>query len=145
MHDSGKILIGLIIFILIATIPITYNIFAKRYCEVETHDLEILPKAGKECVRPVDYMRPNHMDLLNEWRDDVVRQGDRFTMGPNGLQIEKSLSNTCMDCHSNKENFCDRCHNYLSVSPYCWDCHLMPSELVETELAAQPEAEEIDR
>jgi hypothetical protein len=35
-----------------------------------------------------------------------------------------SLSNTCLDCHSNKAEFCDRCHNYASVSPYCWDCHI---------------------
>ena len=36
-----------------------------------------------------------------------------------------SLSNTCLDCHSNKADFCDKCHNYASVRPYCWDC---PSE-----------------
>ena len=27
-----------------------------------------------------------------------------------------SLSNTCLDCHSNKAEFCDRCHNYASVT-----------------------------
>ena len=28
-----------------------------------------------------------------------------------------SLTRTCMDCHSNKAEFCDRCHNYLAVRP----------------------------
>jgi hypothetical protein len=33
-----------------------------------------------------------------------------------------------MDCHSDKTKFCDQCHNYLSVNPYCWDCHIAPEE-----------------
>ena len=28
-----------------------------------------------------------------------------------------SLSNTCLDCHSNKAEFCDNCHTYASVKP----------------------------
>jgi hypothetical protein len=35
---------------------------------------------------------------------------------------------TCLECHSNKTKFCDQCHNYLDVQPYCWDCHLVPKE-----------------
>jgi len=69
------------------------------------------------------------MDLLNQWRDQVVRQGSRYMVGPRGARLEKSLTNSCLDCHSNKENFCDRCHNYMAVSPYCFNCHLTPKEL----------------
>ena len=29
----------------------------------------------------------------------------------------------CLDCHSNTAEFCDRCHDYASVRPYCWHCH----------------------
>ncbi len=140
MHDSGKIIIGLIIFVLIATLPIIYNMMA---CDVSgAPEMEIPPEAGKECVRDAEYMRPNHMDLLNQWRDEVVRDGDRFTTGPDGSRIEKSLSNTCMDCHSNKENFCDRCHNYMAVDPYCWDCHNMPKEFDKTDMAHSTEQKE---
>ncbi|TKJ40793.1 hypothetical protein CEE37_07460 [candidate division LCP-89 bacterium B3_LCP] len=142
MFDSKYIIIGLIIFVLIVTIPISYNLFALNKCEVGVPELEILPKAGDKCVKSREYMRPFHMDLLNQWRDDVVRRGDRFTTGPDGKLIEKSLSNTCMDCHSNKENFCDRCHNYASVSPYCWDCHIAPTEIRDTDLAIHVEREE---
>jgi hypothetical protein len=31
-----------------------------------------------------------------------------------------------MDCHSNKKEFCDTCHDYSSVTPYCWSCHIEP-------------------
>jgi hypothetical protein len=33
-----------------------------------------------------------------------------------------------MECHSNKTKFCDQCHNYMGVAPYCWDCHIAPKE-----------------
>jgi hypothetical protein len=33
-----------------------------------------------------------------------------------------------MDCHSNKSKFCDQCHNYVDVDPFCWDCHIEPKE-----------------
>jgi hypothetical protein len=38
-----------------------------------------------------------------------------------------SLTGTCLTgCHTNKAEFCDRCHNYAAVSVYCWDCHVDP-------------------
>ena len=142
MSDTGKIVIGLIVFLIIMTFPVWYNIVngvtSMQDPEIATKDIP-----GKDkCVRSAEYMRPFHMDILNDWRDEVVRQGDRFTVGPYGQQIEKSLSNTCMDCHSNKENFCDRCHNFMAVDPYCWDCHIMPSEVAETEVAMAAEPKE---
>jgi len=72
-------------------------------------------------------MRASHMDLLNQWRDDVVRVGNRdYKSTLTGKTFDMSLSRTCMDCHSNKADFCDRCHDFLSVDPYCWDCHVEP-------------------
>lgn len=144
MYNGGKIIIGLVIFILIVTIPITYNIFARGNAG-GVPELEILPQAGEKCVQSKEYMTPNHMDLLNQWRNEVVRQGNRFTEGPDGQRMEKSLTNTCLDCHSNKENFCDRCHNYMAVDPYCWDCHLTPAEIAGAELAVIADSKEVPR
>ena len=63
----------------------------------------------------------------NQWRDDVVRKGEReYVSSSNGKIFDMSLSRTCMDCHSNKAEFCDACHTYMAVSPYCWDCHVEP-------------------
>ena len=39
-----------------------------------------------------------------------------------------SLSQSCLGCHSNKEQFCDACHNYAGVKPNCWSCHIVPKE-----------------
>jgi hypothetical protein len=69
-------------------------------------------------------MRADHMQLLDLWRHSVVREGKRIYVNPDGKEYNMSLSNTCLDCHSNKAEFCDRCHNYASVRPYCWDCHI---------------------
>ena len=48
-------------------------------------------------------------------------------------RVEKvlaSLSNNCMECHSNKSQFCDQCHNYVAVVPNCWGCHLPKEQQV---------------
>jgi hypothetical protein len=69
------------------------------------------------------------MDLLNEWREKVVRDEERIYTSPGGKEFEMSLSNTCTNCHSNKSEFCDRCHDYLGVTPYCWNCHVEPPQM----------------
>ena len=38
----------------------------------------------------------------------------------------ETINAACMKCHANKAEFCDKCHNSNSVSPYCWDCHVAP-------------------
>jgi len=84
---------------------------------------------GKErCVMPVEYMRTSHMNLLGNWRETVVRTGARRYTGSDGREFLRSLTATCLDCHSNKSTFCDACHNYLAVTPDCWDCHVAPRE-----------------
>jgi hypothetical protein len=87
------------------------------------------PKDYTECVAPVQEMRTSHMVLLNQWRDDILREGgSRIGKTANGTEYVRSLQNGCMKCHSDKKKFCDECHNYTSVKPYCWDCHLQPKE-----------------
>ena len=86
--------------------------------------------AEKQCVMPTEYMRAKHMDLLNDWRNAVVRDGIRIHTSHEGRKFNMSLTNTCMDCHSNKADFCDQCHNYSAVGqPNCWDCHIVPGEV----------------
>ncbi len=75
-----------------------------------------------------EFMVESHMQLLNDWRDEAVRQGKRVYVATNGKEYVVSLQNTCMECHSNKSKFCDQCHNYAEVNPYCWECHIEPKE-----------------
>lgn len=126
MYDSGKVIVGIIVFILIFSSPIWLNLASGT-----SATQPVLEKASKgtACVMETEYMRPNHMDLLNFWRDDVVRNADRVHTAPDGTKYNKSLSNTCLDCHVSRENFCNRCHNYMGVNPYCWTCHIVPGEV----------------
>ena len=122
MKDKKLIITGMIIFFIIVTFPFWYN----RGKAAPQPDLILTAKAkaAKVCVRSTEYMKAEHMQLLDVWRDSVVRRGERMYVSPTGKEYNMSLSNTCLDCHSNKADFCDRCHNYASVRPYCWDCHI---------------------
>ena len=122
MKDKKLIMTGVIIFIIIGTFPFWYN----RGKAAPAPELQLTQKAkaAEECVRSTEFMKADHMQLLDVWRDSVVRRGERIYVSPAGKEYTMSLTNTCLDCHSNKADFCDRCHNYASVRPYCWDCHI---------------------
>jgi hypothetical protein len=122
MNDKNKIIAGLIIFVVIVSFPVLYNM--GRAKPVPEPELTPKAKAAKQCVRETEYMKAEHMQLLDTWREDVVRKGNRIYVNAEGKAFDMSLSNTCLDCHSNKAQFCDTCHNYASVDPYCWDCHI---------------------
>ncbi len=42
---------------------------------------------------------------------------------------EISLEKAFMKCHTSRKEFCEKCHVKVSVSPYCWDCHVAPEEV----------------
>ncbi len=131
MYDKGKVLIGLAIFVIAALSIVGYN---ATMGDVDSFRTDGKPGPEKpvghdKCVKETAYMQTSHMVLLNEWRDEVIREGKRElveTVG--GEMVEKSLQNGCMGCHISKVKFCDRCHDYTNVKPYCWDCHLAPVE-----------------
>ncbi len=157
MYDGWKIVLGLIIGLGLFLSPLVYNLGG----ETKAPEPELTAKAKKEgvCVAPKPYMTAWHMQLLDTWRQEVVRDGDRFynsnpdlwwnysldntmverwrrlttasdtsKVGQPGKIYYKSLQLTCMECHANKAKFCDECHNYMGVTPYCWDCHIEPKE-----------------
>jgi hypothetical protein len=134
MYDGWKIIIGIIIFIGIATFPILYDIGKASVPppEPKIDTPEIQKMAEKKCIEPKSYMKTEHMVMLNDWRDSVVRDGNRIYIASDGKEYAMSLQNTCMKCHSNKKKFCDECHNYVEVTPYCWDCHIEPKEEGQT-------------
>jgi hypothetical protein len=89
------------------------------------------------CVRDTDFMRRNHMELIQHDRDVTVHQGIRT--------LDGSLKE-CVTCHANKHEsgefvpvtamsgpggsqFCASCHAYTSVSLDCFQCHsTVPTE-----------------
>ncbi len=129
MYDLGKIGIGIIIFLALALFPV-YSNFGKevKKPEPKIDTPEIQKMVDKKCVESKEFMRAGHMQLLNDWRDSALREGDRLYIGENGKEHHISLQNSCMKCHSNKKKFCDECHSYAAVNPYCWDCHFVKEE-----------------
>ena len=125
MYDTGKILTGLILFLGLITFPIWYNdLTGKAATKPEP---KIITKE-KQCVAATPYMRDSHMKLLIQWREKAVRENMRLYKGIDGKTHVMSLTNTCLNCHSNKEQFCDQCHNYVGLAPTCWNCHIIPEE-----------------
>jgi hypothetical protein len=122
MRDRGIIYTGLLLFLVFLTLPVWHNLFAGVTAKGPE---PVLPKNEKQCVAPADYMKRSHMNLLLDWRETVVRTGAREYTAPDGRRFNMSLSNTCLhQCHTDKSEFCDRCHNYEAVALPCWDCHV---------------------
>jgi hypothetical protein len=81
---------------------------------------------GGQCVRPTDWMRRNHMDLIKHDRTVTVHQGVRT--------VDGSLS-ACVACHANQDpqgghlpvdapgQFCASCHEFTGTTLDCFSCH----------------------
>jgi hypothetical protein len=126
MYDGGKIITGLVIGVGLLLFPVFYN--AGKAAKAPERVLTEKAKAAQQCVEPKSFMTTEHMKMLDEWRQQVVRDDVRYYKSTSGRMYYKGLQTTCMDCHSNKSKFCDQCHNYMGVAPYCWDCHIAPKE-----------------
>ena len=133
LYDGNKIIPGLLLFVLVVALPSLYTCAsggAKARPTIaipETKDCPPGEMCG--CVEDRDYMRSYHMDLLDQWRDTAIRDGKRIFISERWGEahpIEISLSNTCIGCHDSKKDFCDKCHTYAGVEPYCWSCHVIP-------------------
>jgi hypothetical protein len=125
MRERALIAGGVAVFLILFTYPLWHALAAGT--QAKQPQLK-LPTEAKECVAPIPYMRAAHMRLLIEWRENVVRNGVRQIHATNGKSYDASLTRTCLgQCHTDREQFCDRCHNYAGVSSlYCWDCHNKP-------------------
>ncbi|MEL1134682.1 sulfate reduction electron transfer complex DsrMKJOP subunit DsrJ [Desulfitobacterium sp. THU1] len=131
MHRKRKIILGLIIFSALAALPFLYNLGRENKGPNTSITTPRIQELGvTQCIESTEYMRANHMKLLVDWRDDVVRNGDRTYVNSRGESYQKSLD-TCLDCHhdpnlNTEEQFCVKCHNYSSVQPDCRQCHTWP-------------------
>lgn len=143
--DMPLIVLGLLVFVALMLGATMAN---RGLGKFRTKPVLELPKHEKFCVRDAAYMRENHMKLLNDWRDQVVRDEVRKEKIPRldahgkvikdasgktvYQTIERSLTKTCLRCHSNPRTFCQRCHEYAGVIKHggtvqCFDCHIMPN------------------
>ena len=126
MQKKTNIVVGILVFVRVMTAPIWMN-FGKDSgnsavdVSLDTPTINALDE--KQCIYDTEYMRENHMEILHQWKVQVVRDGNRVMVTPDGREFEMSLQNTCLDCHSNYDEFCEKCHNANGIDPNCWTCH----------------------
>jgi len=123
VYDKGKIIGGLAIFLCVAAFPAWYVTASGK---ADYHPNPVLPVGENQCVESTEYMKQYHMQLLQQWRDADVRKDITTYTASDNKTYKISLTGTCLQCHSNKSEFCDSCHNYEGVSPNCWECHNVP-------------------
>lgn len=123
MFDAGKVGVGLAAFVVLGSLPLSYNLLSGKAAGEPTLTLGT---HEKECVLPAKEMRAMHMKVLDDWRDRVVRDDERVTQVSGGRSLRMSLTGTCLGCHTQKAEFCDRCHGYAAVDLDCFGCHLTP-------------------
>ncbi len=116
--------LGMVLAVLV-TASLGFGSFASSH-EGAERDHRIGANAGDACVRETEWMRRNHMELLQHDRDRTLRMGIR--------PVDGSLKG-CVDCHANKDDqghfipvdaegeFCAGCHAYTAVSLDCFECH----------------------
>ncbi len=118
-NDSGgRVGLTVIIVLLILT-PFVYAIADRVIpagADLDTEFLEYPGPEHPECVRDTEYMRHHHWELLTGVREEVVRYGVR-----GDVSLDK-----CKDCHTSREQFCNKCHNAVSLQPDCFGCHYYP-------------------
>ncbi len=125
MYNAKAVILGIVIFVAIFSSPFWPSWIGKDY----TNTGVVLPTNEKTCIEDTEFMRANHMRLLNEWRDQALREENReYVSALTGKKFAISLQNTCMKCHNNYAEFCEKCHVANSVYPYCWTCHIIPTE-----------------
>ncbi|WP_283171158.1 sulfate reduction electron transfer complex DsrMKJOP subunit DsrJ [Curtanaerobium respiraculi] len=124
MSAKAKIALFSIVFCVLIALPFAANIgSASEQPEPSLDTPAINAMKDKKCVDDTEYMRTSHMKMLIEWRDEVVRSGNRYYTNEDGQVYEMSIDKTCLQCHSNPSEFCDSCHTYANVNISCWDCH----------------------
>ncbi len=122
MHGKAWVISGMIFFAALAAFPFYWHSIgqSKPFPQLE------MPGKAKKCIESTDFMRADHMRLLDAWRVSVVRDDLLMYTASNGKSYEMNLHKTCLGCHVSTAKFCDRCHEYNDVKPPCWDCHVAP-------------------
>jgi hypothetical protein len=124
-RPSGRMALLWAIPVLIILLPLAYSLVSSITAQGADATEAFLERPDPEkgsCVREKAYMRYHHWELLREIREEVVRYGRREEIERNGKRMEVGL-NTCKECHTSRERFCDQCHHAVSLYPDCFDCH----------------------
>lgn len=132
LYKNRRIIAGIIIFVAILAIPFLNNWGkSNKGPDINLNTVAINQLANKQCIEPTAWMRANHMKLLDQWRNEYVREGKTVYVNSQGKSFKIGID-TCFNCHYNpalspSQQFCVKCHDYASVQPTCWNCHPWPT------------------
>ena len=96
---------------------------------------------GDSCVEDTEFMRRNHMTLLQHEHGESRSQD---------TPSEGHTVKECVDCHAvmgpkgrpvtadSPEHFCRSCHDYVAVKIDCFDCHRSRGRRVATTRPREP-------
>ena len=130
MIDGGRIVGGIAILLVSAAVPIwVVSVHGATQTGV------FAAGRGSRCIEPRARMRREHPQLLATWRQLAVRTGVRQYQTQDGLRVRISLVGSCLGCHGNATEFCDRCHATVAVSLDCWGCHATSARESSAQLA----------
>lgn len=131
MYDSGKIIPGLAVFVLLITFPIWYNTLICDVGAAPAKDPNLSPEMVQGAAfpngqshPPAAEMRAKHMGVLQ----GIHTTAQSYVPG----RDEKKPTMSCLMCHPSSDTtkplqFCNSCHAYASVkTPDCWACHTKP-------------------
>jgi hypothetical protein len=134
-YFTGAIIVGAVIFLVLALTPFWANFGGKGTLAKVESGVDLKNPEVNQCVEKKEWMRINHMQLLDKWRDDYVREGKQVYVSATvkdasggAKKFDISLQNGCTKCHTSYDKFCLRCHTQLDATPKCWECHIKPQE-----------------
>ena len=82
MYNAKAVILGILVFAVLFSTPFWANFGGTKDYK---RPAIVLPQNEKECVEPVEFMRAEHMYLLNEWRDQALRYENRTYVSSTGL------------------------------------------------------------
>ncbi|AEA47686.1 sulfate reduction electron transfer complex DsrMKJOP subunit DsrJ [Archaeoglobus veneficus] len=126
MYNAKYVIAGIIVFLAIMTSPMWYNLASG-----EVTPPELATPKGEHCVEDAKWMEANHMELLKEWRTINIRDGQLIYISKAYGEPYETTIYQCWECHESKAEFCDKCHEYTGVKPYCFECHNTPEIVKE--------------
>ena len=125
MNNNRLVALGLILFVVIFTIPVLMNL-GKTTVQTQPPDaLAMQGLADKLGVKNEQEYREKHMQILSEWKGAVVRDGKRIYVTQDGREIPMSMENL-----ASQSQYCNACHDYAGIEkPKCWTCHVAPDDV----------------
>ena len=126
MNKNQFVAAGLIVFVILFTFPVLLSlgksVKATQPPALLQDEKAMQELADKLGVKDAAEFREKHKQILAQWKDAVVRDGQRIYVTKDGKEIPISLQNL-----ASQPQLCSTCHDYVGAEKLnCWTCHVEP-------------------